>query len=685
MAQVRQGNGGRPDNGNKKKASNTTNSKSSKSINTKNSNTGNKNTKGRNRPAISGDGHSADGVFDDTHTYAETKRELIIWITLIVSIVLLLCVLNLCGPLNHILGAFLFGMFGILAYVFPFMLFFSTGIFLINRNNKRVVRKVICSWFLYLVLAALVQMLVNDKVSGVFDCYMLGCRTKFGGGFMGGCISLSLSAVMGKLAASIVLIIVCIMLFVFVTGKFIASILVDKSVDRYSEYSAERREIRERQRSADGSGDNGTKRKRSSYFFPRIYNPDKAKDKPQSDESTYTAADNNSDNNMYGSADNNPLDNDGIMNTDDSNSDNNGDTNVHHKNEDNSAAYDIPIYEKELISKFGNNRDSDDSAIEKLLVRAYEDVEINDITEDNEDSIDDISISDMYNSMPYGSDIFENPPKTKSSDDVEWDSVLNNDYGQSESGGENGQLSDDALNEHKENEAGNVWNDYGGLNVTGKSPDYEPDIDNRVNDETGFHDSKAIKSGNSLKEDKEIKSSDATNSDGEVNIEMPPEPIPYIFPSLDLLSKPSKKSRRMTEYELKETARKLQECLKSFKVEVTMKEIICGPTVTRYELQPALGTRVKKITELENDIKLYLAAKDLRIEAPIPGKSAVGIEVPNSENVTITIREMLDTKEFKDHKSNISFAVGKDIGGRNIVADIQKMPHLLIAGSTGSG
>ena len=100
---------------------------------------------------------------------------------------------------------------------------------------------------------------------------------------------------------------------------------------------------------------------------------------------------------------------------------------------------------------------------------------------------------------------------------------------------------------------------------------------------------------------------------------------------------------------------------------------------------PALGTRVKKITELENDIKLNLAARDLRIEAPIPGKSAVGIEVPNSSNVIISIREMLESKEFINSKSNLAFAVGKDIGGKTIVGDISKMPHLLIAGSTGSG
>ena len=670
MAQVRQGNGSRPDNKNTKKASNNTGSRNTKNkayVNhAKSRNANSSNTKGRTKKNIERI-HSADDGFDESHTYAETKRELIIWITLIISIVLLLCVFHLCGPLNNILGAFLFGMFGLLAYIFPFMLFFSIGIFLINRTNKRVVRKVICSWLLYLVLAALVQMLVNDKVSGVFDCYMLGCRTKFGGGFIGGCISLSLSAVMGKLAASIILIIVCIMLFVFVTGKFIASILVDKSVDKYSEYSAERREMRERQRGEDGTDKAQGKRKRSSYFFPRIYNPDKSKDQPSADGGSDSAVDDYSGNagtdiDTVSRSD---------MNAADSGSDNGGSNHTgDNNNDDNSTLDDIPIYEKELISKFGNSSDSDDSAIEKLLVRAYEDVEINDVTEENSDSIDDISISDMYNNMSYGNEMFDdNSSNVSSASNIVQNSDFRQMDGQDAYSGistENGPGDD--LSFHN-----GLEQDSGAVTLTERNPDNRLSVNSDSKTENVLNTNKGIKSDEELKEN------------GEVNIEMPPEPIPYIFPSLDLLSKPSKKSRRMTEYELKETARKLQECLKSFKVEVTMKEIICGPTVTRYELQPALGTRVKKITELENDIKLYLAAKDLRIEAPIPGKSAVGIEVPNSENVTITIREMLETKEFNEHKSNISFAVGKDIGGRNIVADIQKMPHLLIAGSTGSG
>ena len=159
----------------------------------------------------------------------------------------------------------------------------------------------------------------------------------------------------------------------------------------------------------------------------------------------------------------------------------------------------------------------------------------------------------------------------------------------------------------------------------------------------------------------------------------------YILPSVNMLAKPVRQTKVVPDKVLKETALKLQETLESFGVGVTVNNVSCGPTVTRYELQPEQGVKVSKITSLADDIKLNLAASDIRIEAPIPGKAAVGIEIPNKENSIVSFREMVESKEFTNHKSKLAFAVGKDIGGRNIIADIAKMPHLLIAGATGSG
>ncbi len=130
---------------------------------------------------------------------------------------------------------------------------------------------------------------------------------------------------------------------------------------------------------------------------------------------------------------------------------------------------------------------------------------------------------------------------------------------------------------------------------------------------------------------------------------------------------------------------KLQQILQNFGVSVTVTNVSCGPAVTRYELQPEMGVKVSKIVGLTDDIKLNLAAADIRIEAPIPGKAAVGIEVRTKENSAVMLRDLLETAEFKNSQSKISFAAGKDIAGKVVVADIAKMPHLLIAGATGSG
>ncbi len=181
---------------------------------------------------------------------------------------------------------------------------------------------------------------------------------------------------------------------------------------------------------------------------------------------------------------------------------------------------------------------------------------------------------------------------------------------------------------------------------------------------------------------------DANAVSDDLNTLMEQETVPvreYKFPPLHLLNKPKNNAGETSGAELKETARKLEQTLKSFGVNVTITEISCGPSVTRYELQPEQGVKVSKITNLENDIKLNLAAEDIRIEAPIPGKAAVGIEVPNKVSSGVMLRTLLESQEFRDNKGKITFAVGKDIGGNIVLSDISKMPHLLIAGATGSG
>lgn len=164
-----------------------------------------------------------------------------------------------------------------------------------------------------------------------------------------------------------------------------------------------------------------------------------------------------------------------------------------------------------------------------------------------------------------------------------------------------------------------------------------------------------------------------------------PAPKPYKLPSFRLLSKPGGGAKSGDQADYMQTARKLEATLESFGVRARVLEVVRGPAVTRYEIQPDIGVKVSRIVNLTDDIALALAAKDIRMEAPIPGKSAIGIEVPNNEVSLVTMREVMETPTFVDAESKLSIAFGRDISGQTIVGNLAKMPHLLVAGATGSG
>ena len=159
----------------------------------------------------------------------------------------------------------------------------------------------------------------------------------------------------------------------------------------------------------------------------------------------------------------------------------------------------------------------------------------------------------------------------------------------------------------------------------------------------------------------------------------------YVYPSINLLQKSAKKALKGGTKALQETASRLQRTLYSFGVQAKVENVSVGPAITRYELKPAEGVRVSKIANLADDIALNLAAETIRIEAPIPGKQAVGIEVPNQEKEMVPLRDVIESDEFKNNKSKLSVALGKDVAGNVVIGNIAKMPHVLIAGSTGSG
>ncbi len=216
-----------------------------------------------------------------------------------------------------------------------------------------------------------------------------------------------------------------------------------------------------------------------------------------------------------------------------------------------------------------------------------------------------------------------------------------------------------------------------------------PDVATRKAMEAGVGLDRAVVAGRRmLTEDEGAKTPEEEIEDQlQESVTKPQRMMEYYMPTLDLLDapKPRERSRQEIRAELEEKANRLLDTLRSFKVEANIINITQGPSVTRFELQPGVGVKVSKITSLTDDIALSLAAPGVRIEAPIPGKSAIGVEIPNKEAAPVPIREVLENEKFQNFQSKTAFALGKDIAGSCVVADIAKFPHVLIAGQTGSG
>lgn len=212
----------------------------------------------------------------------------------------------------------------------------------------------------------------------------------------------------------------------------------------------------------------------------------------------------------------------------------------------------------------------------------------------------------------------------------------------------------------------------------------KPAADGRSADDDAFAEETALEGDEQVEEGA---ASAETGSSIRVQISAKPEQQqrPYQLPPFSLLNKPSTPGGKGGQADYMANARKLEATLESFGVRARVLEVVRGPAVTRYEIQPDIGVKVSRIVNLTDDIALALAAKDIRMEAPIPGKSAIGIEVPNDEISIVTLREVMESSAFHESSSKLSVALGRDISGKAIVANLAKMPHLLVAGATGSG
>lgn len=541
----------------------------------------------------------------------QLKNDCIILFSIACAIILILSNFNIAGTLGRGIKWLMFGLFGVMEYVFPVLLAGSIIFLMVNRELLRVARiKTTAAYGLFIVLCAMVQCVYNNPDiadNSIGKIFTYCADYKAGGGFFGAVLCKALSPI-GLIGTFVILMILAIICIVIITERsFISGLkkvgngsqrLMKEAKEDYSAYKEH-----SAGRQNDMSDDEYRKLREEERARARLKRIEKKEKQLAEKKAREEYLANARMNNVVR----------GVT----------SDTLIKDAQE---QAPDIDIHEI-VVDTERNDKYSQDiyepdynAHNEDTFELAYDDIDNNDYYPDNESHVEDIQPD-----------------------------YMSNDY-----------MSDDE--------------------VTGAAPeDVTGYVESSYEDETPY-------------DNDEIFENDVTNEEHKEKTEKEPEQVKpvhkpkkvYKFPPVSLLKRnPGTASGGKSEYRV--TAQRLQETLLTFGVKVTITDISCGPTVTRYELQPEQGVKVSKIVSLSDDIKLNLAAADIRIEAPIPGKAAIGIEVPNKEAGSVYFRELVESKEFKESQSAISFGVGKDIAGKTIIADIAKMPHMLIAGATGSG
>ena len=536
------------------------------------------------------------------------KDGIVILIALACSLILLLSNFNLAGSVGAWIKWFMFGLIGIMEYLFPIILA-ATLIFMVSNKDMLAVAKVKSAavYALVIVLSAFVMRItdnppITDTSMGEF--FEICADEKIGGGLFGGLLCKIMSP-MGTVGTFVVLLILAIICIIIITERsFISGIMDMKSggqrmikaarqdYDMYMEHASDRAALRQAiQDEYDTESDEEylARRKREKEL----------------------------------------------------------------KNQERLKREQEILEKKEQRVKERISRKARGVTLDTELPReniAPNSVDIHEIITDVGRNID--------TTDHYSQDIYE-PEEIRPLDELSAEDVN--------------------IHEVQEYEQIHSKDDY----EAGK---YEPDYQD---DSTDLSESPSVVNSSGMPEVESgagKESGTGSSLAGDISVEKhAAKKTNYIFPPVSLLARGSARKGANQAVENQNTALRLQQTLQNFGVKVTITDISCGPSVTRYELSPEQGVKVSKIVSLADDIKLNLAAADIRIEAPIPGKSAIGIEVPNKEPGSVHFRELIESDAFKNAPSNIAFAAGKDIAGKTIVADIAKMPHLLIAGATGSG
>lgn len=555
------------------------------------------------------------------------KKEIFLWIVVAVSILLFISNFGIGGNLGNAVSGFLFGLFGMVAYIFPLVLLVGSFFAVSNKGNSYAIMKLVMTlvliWFIcvFMYLAVYGEFAVSPVQS-----YIDSVERHSGGGFIGALIGCILVPAVGIIGAYVVTIVVMIICLVLITGKSFMKGMRNggrkvyesarENNERYQEYRQYK--SRERQtREGLVSDDTDSDIKEAAKSGRRNKRAGRRMDNKITGVSLDTKIDGSE----------NAL-NSGMAGSD--------------------TAH---------VGIFGQGAVATD-ALGEITIENYPSSPA--IKEKKTTSLTSGDAGKIVQTPDFG--VASEPVSVLGGTAASHVSQI------PISGCVEPDISDD-FDIQKDNELQSKLSAPAADAVMTKPPAAEPG-------------KKKVKSDkDELAKEVEKVSEQIAINDAENAIQQKP----YVFPAVDLLKDPDRGKTGDSQAHLRETAAKLEQTLNVFGVNAKVNNISCGPAVTRFEITPELGVKVSKIVNLADDIKLNLAAADIRIEAPIPGKAAVGIEVPNSQSVAVSFRELVESEEFKNAKSKITFAVGKDIAGKVKVTDIAKMPHLLIAGATGSG
>lgn len=567
-------------------------------------------------------GNKPELTLEEKQQQAGIRDEVVVLVILAVSILLVLSNFNLCGKLGQMISGVTFGLFGYMAYLFPLVIFFGISFFIANRSNRIAKIKLISSIFCYIFLTVFVHMVTEPYNAGAK--LMEAYKNSSAGRNGGGLIGGAAVKLLHPLLGTVgcyVVIIVLILITVVLMTQKSIFIPLGKKGRKAYSKASERHKEQREIRKKEREARKEAEKEERGTGGNRNITFDEVKEEFEKKDFNF----------------------------------------------DLSAASEVTAKPVSKKPKADKKPDKKGKAVKPSVEEITEEIILPWQGEDR------IQVSHMEPIEPVTPAAAEkkNSFIVPEGDLRPIDIDIDDDFGVMEEP------------EAKNSDLGEPADGNTAMQKTAAGAGMKKPVSEIKTAPSPTAVAKAAAKAETAKASAPSEAEkQATAEDIETALEQKPE---YVFPPLSLLVHGERNNGGNTDEQLRQTAAKLKSTLDSFGVKVQITNVSCGPSVTRYELQPEQGVKVSKIVSLSDDIKLNLAVADIRIEAPIPGKAAIGIEVPNKENTAVMLRDLLESREFQNSKSGIAFAAGRDIGGKVIVADIAKMPHLLIAGATGSG